>query len=488
MLLKIHARGKGVGAGPVGYLLGEERDRECARVLRGNPEMTVALIDSLKFSRKYTSGVLSFAERDIPEAHKQEIMSQFERALMPGLTPDNYQILWVEHTDKNRLELNFVIPNCELQSGKFLQPYYHKADLVRVNAWQEIARYEFGLADPNAPERRRSLVTANDLPRDTKKAAETITESMTALVAAGLVKDRKGVIETLESGGFKVLRETPQSISVANPTAEGGRNIRLKGFIYERDFEAGAGFESAIRENIKRYSEGTEQRIREARETLSEALRIKTEYHRTRYPEAHTKLDALQNANTPQPWPQLEPRGVSRGAGLDELLLEANQRATSDSEPARSAGRAGEAFDLRWEAMRPSLGRPVPRPSRKQANDNQGVLEHDRARDAIARAIRENEHNAAETNQRISAADRAINASIQHAREDTTATNSSINRAGADIGAGVDAARAADNQLSIIERAIRAASNAIRKAAEQAITAVKRFTIGRDRGSDGPSM
>ena len=482
MLLKIHARGKGVGAGPVGYLLGEERDREGARVLRGNPEITVALIDSLKFSRRYTSGVLSFAERDIPEADKQEIMSQFEAALLPGLTSDNYQILWVEHTDKNRLELNFVIANVELESGKFLQPYYHKADLVRVNAWQEIARHEFKLADPNAPERRRSLVTANDLPRDTKKAAEIITESMTALVAAGLVKDRKGVIETLETGGFKVVRETPQSISVASPTAEGGRNIRLKGFIYERDFKAGAGLESAIREDIKRYSEGTEQRIREARATLSEAIQIKTEYHRARYPEAHTKLDALQNANTLGHWTQLEHRGVSRGAGLGELLHEENQRATSNSEPTRSEGRTGEAIDLRPEAMRGGVGRPVPRPkNRRNANDNEGLLD-DRAREIALREIRESE-------QRTTAANTEINTAL-HANERTaTETNTGINQTGADIGAGVDAARAADNQLSIIERAIRATAKAIRTAAEQAITAVKRFAgRERDRGSDGPSM
>ncbi|WP_460182066.1 hypothetical protein, partial [Escherichia coli] len=35
---------------------------------------------------------------------------------------NQYSILWVEHQDKGRLELNFVIPNMELQTGKRLQP------------------------------------------------------------------------------------------------------------------------------------------------------------------------------------------------------------------------------------------------------------------------------------------------------------------------------------------------------------------------------
>ncbi|MGU0043982.1 hypothetical protein ACVXHA_22160 [Escherichia coli] len=57
----------------------------------------------------------------------------FERVLMPGLEKNQYSILWVEHQDKGRLELNFVIPNMELQSGK-LQPYYDRADRPRIDA------------------------------------------------------------------------------------------------------------------------------------------------------------------------------------------------------------------------------------------------------------------------------------------------------------------------------------------------------------------
>ena len=34
MIVKFHARGKGGGSGPVDYLLGRERNREGARVLR----------------------------------------------------------------------------------------------------------------------------------------------------------------------------------------------------------------------------------------------------------------------------------------------------------------------------------------------------------------------------------------------------------------------------------------------------------------------
>ncbi|WP_407254228.1 relaxase family protein [Klebsiella michiganensis] len=67
--------------------------------------------------KKYTSGVLSFAEADLPPGQREKLMASFERVLMPGLDKDQYSILWVEHADKGRLELNFLIPNTELLTG-----------------------------------------------------------------------------------------------------------------------------------------------------------------------------------------------------------------------------------------------------------------------------------------------------------------------------------------------------------------------------------
>ncbi len=85
MIVKFHARGKGGGSGPVDYLLGRERNREGARVLRGAPEEVRELIDATPFAKKYTSGVLSFAEQTLPPGERERVMESFERVLMPGL-------------------------------------------------------------------------------------------------------------------------------------------------------------------------------------------------------------------------------------------------------------------------------------------------------------------------------------------------------------------------------------------------------------------
>ncbi|EHX8501800.1 relaxase/mobilization nuclease domain-containing protein, partial [Escherichia coli] len=157
MIVKFHARGKGGGSGPVDYLLGRERNREGATVLQGNPEEVRELIDATPFAKKYTSGVLSFAEKELTPGGREKVMASFERVLMPGLEKNQYSILWVEHQDKGRLELNFVIPNMELQTGKRLQPYYDRADRPRIDAWQTLVNHHYGLHDPNAPENRRTL-------------------------------------------------------------------------------------------------------------------------------------------------------------------------------------------------------------------------------------------------------------------------------------------------------------------------------------------
>ncbi|HFO0273523.1 TPA: nuclease, partial [Enterobacter asburiae] len=88
MIVKFHARGRGGGSGPVDYLLGKYRQREGASVLQGKPEEVRELIDASPYAKKYTSGVLSFAEADLPAGQREKVMDSFERVLIPGLDKD----------------------------------------------------------------------------------------------------------------------------------------------------------------------------------------------------------------------------------------------------------------------------------------------------------------------------------------------------------------------------------------------------------------
>lgn len=281
MIVKFHPRGRGGGSGPVDYLLGKDRQRDGARVLQGKAEEVRELIDASPYAKKYTSGVLSFAEPDLPAGQREKLMESFERVLMPGLDKDQYSILWVEHADKGRLELNFLIPNTELLTGKRLQPYYDRADRPRIDAWQTVVNGRMGLHDPNAPENRRTLVTPSGLPKTKQEAAEAITRGLLGLASSGELKSRQDVTEALERSGFEVVRTTKSSISIADP--DGGRNIRLKGALYEQSFNAGEGLRAELEGAARAYRRDAESRIQRARTVCKSGIERKREEDQRRY-------------------------------------------------------------------------------------------------------------------------------------------------------------------------------------------------------------
>lgn len=248
MIVKFFRFGKGNSKPCLDYLLGKDRDREHARVLSGDVDLTAALIDSSRFTKKYTSGCLSFAEADLPEDAKQKIMADFEQCLFPGMSPDQYNITWIEHRDKGRLELNFVIPNVELSTGKRLQPFYAPADMGRVDCFKKIINHDYNLHDPDDPENRQlSSVQLNEdgeikpkkgevsKSKTSKQIAEDIDIKVMQAYLDGKIKDRDDTILFLvDELKHNVTRITNKGISIL---PEGrSRPIRLKGEMYEQGF------------------------------------------------------------------------------------------------------------------------------------------------------------------------------------------------------------------------------------------------------------
>lgn len=316
MIVKFHARGVGRGSGPVDYLLGPQRDREGATLDRGDPGLIEALIDSSPYAKRYTSGVLSFQEADLPREDKDRLMDSFERALLPGLDRDQYACLWVEHRDKERLELNFVIPNIELLSGKRLQPYFDRADRPRIDAWKVVVNAQLGLHDPDDPLNKRALMTPRNLPKAKQDAAQAITDGLLSLAAAGELADRGDVVATLKLHGFEVVRETRKSISIADP--EGGRNIRLKGALYEQDFRASQDLRRELEAAGERYRNEREERVRAARESYSRGVGLKRSEIERRYrrPEPEVGLAGTEGLDL-----HLDRSGVDVGDQLGRTVV-----------------------------------------------------------------------------------------------------------------------------------------------------------------------
>ncbi|MDS0002970.1 relaxase/mobilization nuclease domain-containing protein, partial [Enterobacter hormaechei subsp. xiangfangensis] len=103
------------------------------------------LIDASPYAKKNTSCVLSFAEQDLPTGQREKLMASFERVMMPGLDKDKYSVLRVEHRDKGRLELNLLIPNTELQTGKRLQHHIDLDSPQRLDSRQSLVNGRLGV-------------------------------------------------------------------------------------------------------------------------------------------------------------------------------------------------------------------------------------------------------------------------------------------------------------------------------------------------------
>lgn len=290
MIVDFFRHGSGLSKGCLDYLLGEDREREHAQVLSGDVELTGQLIDSSPFAKKYTSGCLSFYEHDLSDQDKQKIMQNFEQCLFPGLDQDQYQILWVQHQDKvnqdtgqTRLELNFVIPNVELSTGKRLQPFYAPVDLDRVDLFKKITNTQHRLYDPDDPEHRQLFLNKKNLPKDIKDFKEQLHQRVYRAVANGDVADRQELVQWLESNQINVTRQVKNSISIENPYEGAKRPIRLEGEIYEQGFRATGEYRQEVQQRIEEYRGTTSERYRANVTDYQRQLEHKSQYHSDRY-------------------------------------------------------------------------------------------------------------------------------------------------------------------------------------------------------------
>ena len=429
------------------YLVGKEYDREGAKTLSGDPELTKRLSDSLSFQNRYTVGVLSFEEGNLPDEHKRAIMESFESSLLAGLEKEQYNMTWIEHTDKDRLELNFVIANVELTSGKRLQPYFDRVDRPLVENWKQVTNHEYNLTDPHDPEKAQAIKTLNsqNLPQEVRKIKEQIGKVISQQIEQGNITDRKDVIDTLQQAGFEIVRQTDKSISIKNP--DGKRNIRLEGIIYEnRPFNEEFGEE---RRRAKQEYAGTgAERYRTALSKLQYAIEVKQERNRASFGREYQDYQREQNRLSTGVGMENDARGTA-GRSTNRIPHATSpddmDRGQSQEQESRISGgyRENRAIAHRAEIAHQDYGIGMGRQGRDSNNtqDESTVekrhewgsiaihqqirLEHERLFDTLQRAggrTRKKDRTATTT-------DRAIDrsqSSVERTEQLITATNRSI--------------------------------------------------------------
>jgi len=247
MFMKVFPHGTGDGGKPSRYLVRPDypgRDTAPPLVLRGDPAMTRALIDSIDRRWKFTSGALSWhPDEKISEADENEVMDAFEQVAFAGLEADQRNILWVRHTHAGHHELHFLIPRMELSSGKDFNacpPGWQKD----FDVFRDLLNWRKGWARPDDPARaREELPKKADLFKarlarwgkeakesDRDKAKEVIHAFLKTKITQGLVCNRADILSALQDAGMEINRAGKDYISVRNPA--NGMKLRFKGGIY----------------------------------------------------------------------------------------------------------------------------------------------------------------------------------------------------------------------------------------------------------------
>lgn len=257
-----------------------------AKVIKGNLELTRQISDTITRKRKYTSGVLSFNEKDLDYNIKMAITSDFERTVFPGLLPANYNITWVEHHDKNSLELHFISPRCEMKSGNDYSHYLHQFNKNKMDLWKDLINVKYDLSSPF--EYNRALIVKP--PTRNKKCNKLISKINQKIIEGvenRIILNRLDVIDTIKSFHEVLIPEQPKSkLKIFIQVKEDKKltNIDLAGKAFHENF---FGFDDLIEKakiDHKIHIDDVRNNFGDHVQKLNDLLIKQTEKNRRIYP------------------------------------------------------------------------------------------------------------------------------------------------------------------------------------------------------------
>ena len=296
MLMKVFPHGTGDGDLPVRYLIREgvpSRKGRPPEVLRGDPKLTVALINSIDRRWKFTSGVLAWHPDDeVNEAQERDVMDAFEQVAFAGLEADQRHILWVRHRHAGHHELHFLIPRMELSSGKDFNacPPGWRRDFA---VFRDLFNWREGWARPDDSARARNFLPDKaDLlhaqaarwnhslkSTDRGNVKKAISELLKHRLDQGDIKSREDVLHILKKEGLHISRTGKDYIGVVVP--ESGQKIRFKGGIFA---EVWKPKEASPDEEVRPNKQEVQKRISRLEEELEHVLEKRKRINRKRYP------------------------------------------------------------------------------------------------------------------------------------------------------------------------------------------------------------
>ncbi|WP_405402600.1 LPD7 domain-containing protein [Paracoccus sp. Ld10] len=238
--------------------------------LSGDEKRLRQLCANLTFKHRYASGVIAFAKGDIAiDAFEEgdlavrgvcdDIMQDFEDTAFAGI-PQDYrpEVLWVAHTDKGRLELNFLFARAVSDGAGRVKAINPKPPGSNGNdlwsAFRDSWNARQGWDDPLDQSHHRDLKLPDNVLANPRRNieggreyedAESISFDIGSAVDYGLVACRDDAIAWLQGQDYRINRIGKDYISVCPSLRRTssqmgpftyGKPIRLRGDLFDIRF------------------------------------------------------------------------------------------------------------------------------------------------------------------------------------------------------------------------------------------------------------
>ncbi|EGA4063221.1 hypothetical protein H5P52_004463 [Salmonella enterica] len=271
-----------------------------------------------KFSHPYITGVLSFEESDTDENLKQKMIADFEEVLFSGIAPENRPpVLWVQHRDKGRLELNYTTFNA-LQDGRAFKAYYHNTDHHLFNAFCEKNNFEHGFSSVLDKDEKNSLIRVpTNIPEEKRAKLEQIQNEILGKIIVQEINNRDELIDYLKSKNIHINRVRKNQISIKF-SQEDEKPTVLKGDIYEegRNYSI---YREPPKNNRTRDPEFAKRALAEHREIFDRLLKSRSGRVAERY---------------------------NRPPKKNASIIESRAKKTNDNEDQNNQYKNADSFDL----------------------------------------------------------------------------------------------------------------------------------------------
>ena len=259
------------------YLLDKRVSNGTAKVLLGNPDTTLKIIKQIKNKWKFSSGVMSF-EETLNDTQKQQVIEEFKKTFFCGLDEEQYNLLIVEHTDKGRTELHFLMPRVELTTFKSFNPYWHMKDFYKKDFFQDFINAKFGFSSPHQKDKQNIVkLTNKNLKRN--ELLKIIDDFVLENIQNGLIQNNADLLYFLEQNGIDVVKQGKNYLTIMI----NNKKIRLKGAIYGKNFTDYTELARATEERAGKHIPTTREAFERIERGLEERILADAEENRKKY-------------------------------------------------------------------------------------------------------------------------------------------------------------------------------------------------------------